>query len=260
MKGKPPPPHAFLSLSLSLSPSRPGKRSRIAFSPDPSHASAHPRVMGVFDFPPRFCRRGARLYEKNVSPVLGVKCLLPHTLPRLHTNSTQLRYRPKESWCVTVMMVVVVMMLMTMVMITIMFMMVRVEDADVSDGATYNKGSSMNFQNAAPHETKTREATEQMRFQDEIVGADTARYGKSCKTPTETAVQHEGRTLVLKGGRTRKWSACALRPTSSTRALTDKDDGRAQTSGQGSGYELSCSCGLLPFDRRGLVTLHVAKA
>lgn len=75
------------------------------------------------------------------------------------------------------------------------------------------------LEKCSQHETKTPEAAEQMRFQDEIVEADTARYGKSCKTPTETAVQHEGRTLVLKGRRTRKWSACALRPTSSTRAM-----------------------------------------
>ena len=152
VKGKP-PSTACTSLSLSLSFSLPpGEEEPDSLQLRPLARECAPACHGAFDFPPRFCRRGARLarlHEKNVSPVLGVKCLLPHTLPRLHTNSTQLRYRPKESWCVTVMMVVVVMMLMTMVMITIMFMMVRVEDADVSDGATYNKGSSMNFQNAA---------------------------------------------------------------------------------------------------------------
>ncbi|CAE7488892.1 unnamed protein product, partial [Symbiodinium necroappetens] len=61
---------------------------------------------------------------------------------------------------------------------------------------------------------------EQMLFENEVVEGDTARFGSNTLDTDSGRLQvHEGRTLVLKGRRSKRWSATGLAPTASSRAM-----------------------------------------
>ncbi|CAE7541319.1 unnamed protein product [Symbiodinium microadriaticum] len=61
---------------------------------------------------------------------------------------------------------------------------------------------------------------EQMLFENEVVEGDTARFGSNTLDTDSGRLQvHEGRTFVLKGRRSKRWSATGLAPTASSRAM-----------------------------------------